>query len=277
MVEEISIRAIEEMLRWAEHEGAFDDSVLVSWTESSICVALRILEDAPSDPRDPFRRNTERYQSFTLVLTRDGELSVAGVLESHSPFECEMVEEGAAFGLQLRCGEATLRAVATEWSASAGEELVIPIERWLNLPELTFHGPGPVDSQSFLAALAEHGAQCDLYGNWHGSDQSFGAAFVRDVAAPRAIHDAEELADAWRVVPVGVSPEDLGGLWVTGRSAPGSAYAILQRRAATQCELIRSTMEALASLPGLTWASSGNTLIEEAAGREAWHAAAYPS
>lgn len=271
MAEEKLLRSADELSLWAEDEGFLDDSIIVSVDpqDGSLTLALRLLDGGTGDPRDEFRKTSERYLPFTMHAG-GGAVTVEGELRSHAPFECEPAGDGEAFGLLLRAGDATVRGVAREWRIVLGEELEIPIVPALDPAKITFHGPGPITADVLRRGLSARSVEVDLYGNWRGSGQSMGSAFVRDVVTPPPIAEDARLSGAWRMVPKGAGATDGRGLWVSGQSLASSAYAIVERTSASDPRLVRALVETLGSLPAFAWASSGNRLVEDDATRSAW-------
>lgn len=272
MADERTLASLDDLGAWAQDDGLLDDSIVVRVDPSTqtLTLALALLEERPVDPRDAFRRQTARYQSFTMRALAGGELTVDGELADNAPFEYGVAEDGEAFGVELDTGDARVRAVARTWSVAYGPELVLPVERSFDATKLTFHGPGPLIAADLREAMLARVWEVALFGNWNGSGQSFGAAFVRKVMAPAPVPDAEALDGAWRIVPTGVPATDGRGVWLSGASSQTSVHASLERTAESDPQLVRALVEGLASLPGLAWAASGNTIVEDAAMRTAW-------
>lgn len=261
----------DQLIEWAEDEGALDDSIILAVDPSaaSLTIGLRMLESAEGDPRDAFRRTKEQFLPFTLS-SKGGTVAVQGDLATNASFESSLLEDGDRFGLVLETGEAEVHASGTAWRVDVGAPIAIAVVPELSPADITFHGNGPVTSTLFGDALRAAGVTAQLFGNWSGSGPSMGAALVRDVKTPRPLAEDEELGGAWRVVPGGAEATDPRGVWILGNSSVHSTYARVERTAKSEPALVRAVVEALASLPGLAWASSGNQLVEGAAGRAAW-------
>lgn len=144
----------------------------------------------------------------------------------------------------------------------------MPIVRALDPEKLTFHGTRALTAGELRSAVAARGIDVELFGNWKGSGQMLGSAFVRDVLAPPRLSDAEVLGGGWRVVRAGDAPTSEKGLWIAGQSLTSGTYASIERTATSDAALVEAVVESLAAL--LEWASSGNMLVEDAAGRGAW-------
>lgn len=261
---------LDDLVRWAEDEGALDMLMSVDEAGGCITVALPLLEDPSDDPRDNFRRTSERYKPFTMraeggAVAIDGEFAVPVAISSAS-----VAQEGEAFGLELQVGDARVRAIGSAWSITSGPDIVLPVTAAADPWTITFHGPGPLTSESLRQATEAHGVRVSLFGNWNGSGQSFGAAFVRHILEPAHVQGDEQLPGAWRIVPAGAGALDPRGVWLVGNSLPSAAYATLQRSSQSDPALVRAVAEALVSLPSLDWAHSGNTLIEGADALRAW-------
>ena len=259
----------DELVEWAEDDGALDDSIIIAVGESTLTIGLRFDEVVGDDPRDDFRKTSRRYLPHVLTAV-DGTVTVEGDLGPDAPFASSLIEEGDVFGLLLETDDASVRAAARGWRVAIGEPVEVAVVPAFDEMRIAFHGLGPLTSTQVVDALARTGISARMFGNWNGSGQSMGAAFVRDVTAPPPVPDDQPLGGAWRVVPGDAEASDPRGAWISGNAAGQSAYAILERTADTDPALVRALVEALASLPGLAWASSGNRLIEDAATRAAW-------
>src|SRR4051812_43606842 len=117
MADQRTLASLDDLGAWAQDDGLLDDSIVVRVDPSTqtLTLALALLEERPVDPRDVFRRQTARYQSFTMRALAGGELTVDGELAENAPFEYGVAEDGEAFGVELDTGDARVRAVARTW------------------------------------------------------------------------------------------------------------------------------------------------------------------
>ena len=266
MQDERRLGSLEELGEWAQDEGLLDDSLVLGVDASSMTLALCLPEDDVDDPRERFRTTMRRCFPFTL-RAEQGSIAVEGALSPYAPFGYAAIE-GEAFGLQLTTSGATIRAAARGWVVSYGEECDVPIVRALDPEKLTFHGTRALTAGELRSAVEARGIEVQIFGNWKGSGQMLGSAFVRDVLAPPPLADAEALGGGWRLVRAGDAPTSEKGLWVAGQSLTSATYASVERTPSSDDALVEAVVESLAAL--LAWASSGNMLVEDAAGREAW-------
>jgi hypothetical protein len=250
---------------WAEDEGWLDDSVLVSARleatgRARIRIGLRVLEDV-DDPRDRFNRTSERF--FELSL--EGDDPVLPRSRPTGPFEVRsMAKEGRRFGLVLDVRGRPFTVLARRYRVIIHGEVRRAVRLALG-PELCFHGPGPVTIEQLVHAS---GVPIDCYRNWKGSGQAMGSAFVT-ATVPEPVTSGE-FEMAIRVVPAGAPATDPRGLWLVGQSLPSAAYVIVRRSKATEPDLAHAVVQGLASVSGLTWASSGNMRVETVEDRDRW-------
>lgn len=261
-----------ELYAWAEDEGAVYDCALLSFDAAtgSFVIGAHLLEDPPADPRDTFRRTHDRYLPFVFTAEANGAITVEGDIETPLAMNCNPFDEDDNFGLAFNLDDCTVVARATRWRVTLAPEVTLPVEHWADPETITFHGKGAITAAALQAALASRGSAAQLFGNWHGSGQSFGAAFVRDIATPPAVPPDEALAGAWRIAPSGADATDPRGVWLSGQSSAQSTYATLSREVDADVSLVTALVDALATSPGITWAVSGNTLVEDADLRTKW-------
>ena len=269
MQDELRIGSLEELGEWAADEGLLDDSLVLGVDASSMNLALCLPEEDVDDPRDRFRATTRRCFPFTL-RAEQGSIGVDGALIPYTPFGYTAIG-GEAFGLELTTSSATIRAAARVWAVSYGEEREVPVVRALDPEKVTFHGARALTAGELRRFVAARGVEAQLFGNWKGSGQMLGSAFVRDVLSPPPLSDAEVLGGGWRIVRAGDAPTSAKGFWVTGQSLTSATYASVERTAASDDALVEAVVESLAAL--LEWGSSGNVLVEDAAARSSWRLA----
>ena len=271
-----------ELSTWAEDEGVLDDTLVLGLDPASATIRLGFrlpTAAAPgATPRDRFSATHEELLVFTL--TGDGAGAALTITGTPAlPAEVEIVGfdwDAPSFAFELRLGDASAHFSAPAVVHEDHGTLSQPIERSWDRAALNLHGAGPLEAGALLAALAGHGVQAALAGNWNGSGQSFGAAFVRNVAAPAVVAPSESLG-AWCVTLAGTPATDPAQVWLTGRATATSTYVIIQRSAASPPALVAALVSVLRAWPGLSWGYSGNRLLESDADAAAWLAAPPPA
>ena len=271
-----------ELSTWAEAEGMLDDTLVLGLepASASIRFGFRLPTAAApgATPRDRFSATHEELLVFTLSGDGPGAaLTITGTPVLPAEVAIDGFDwDAPSFAFDLRLGDASAHLAAPAVLHEDHGQLSQPITRSWEPGALTLHGAGPLDAGALLAALAARGVTAALAGNWNGSGQSFGAACVRNVAAPTAVAPEASLG-AWCVTLAGTPAQDPAHVWLTGRATATSTYVTLQRSAASPPALVAALASVLRAWPGLTWGYSGNRLLESDADAAAWLAAPPPA
>jgi len=267
---------LDALAAWADANGGLLDGAhwvaLASADHGGVQLELAtpLPTAVPRDPRDAVSRPTRPARRWTLAPVGGGPPPDIDVLALPAEIGGLWPTDGSRAALAFDLGVAIIELQASAWEVTLGDVVALPIVRRADPLSLAWYGSGPVASDALRAACAAQGYAVALSHNWVGSGQRSPA--LLPAGPPSSVASGAVLADGcWRVHPSDAAPADPRGVWLIGSTADDATpRATVIRSAASAPALVAAVARALATLPGLDFAASGNVPVEDGDALSGW-------
>ncbi len=269
----------DEARGWLFDDGLLDDTMLEAATLEDDRVVLRLAFAEPQDPppgtprgdhRWSYRRKEAPIQPIVLTGRGQPALDLAGATLPGGIDGYDVADAAEGFEILIQVGTAVLTARAGSFEVVLEETELRPVERVADPDEVRFRGELRLTAEQLVGALAERRHEVELYSNWRGSEQRFGAALLRNDEPVRLEGDA--VLRTCCVAPAGrFDPERPDArLWHRNSQLRMTYQGAVRCTSAELRPMFLALVDALASLEGIQYAISGDVLFEEMGELRRW-------